>query len=292
MPATVDSCAIAGMIDLLRTQGSFALSVRYTVCFRLTDSPMGSDYPVPSAAQYETFAKVFERKLDEFVSSKNISSLEEISSSKEMRESLIIGITKEFVELTSDNKKNGPQMESAFDVLINYMSFDPESGDVGKFVGETVAAFFDNDLLHSLRTFLENAKGSFGLSVTSSVDAKRQAVFAAKGQTLSVAFYPRNGVICFGSEQAAVKAGLNYALPEGTSNFGGGYEAVDEHAVRLDLDDLGGEIVSRIVSRHSEIGVLSTNATPITPRAVPAGLGICRGRLPRCLSAQSWSCGQ
>ena len=251
MPATVDSCAIAGMMDLLRTQGSFALSVRYTVCFRLNDSPMGSNYPVPSADQYEAFAEVFERKLDDFVASKNISSLEEISSSKDMRESLVIGITEEFVELTSEKKPNDPQMDSALDVLINYMSFDPESGDIGKFVRETVAAFFDNDLLHSLRTFLENAKGSFGLSVTSSVDAKRQAVFAAKGQTLSVAFYPRRGVICFGSEQAAVKAGLNYEVPEGTSNFGGGYDPVDENAVRLDLDDLGGEIVSCTVSCHS-----------------------------------------
>ena len=251
MPATVDSCAIAGMMDLLRTQGSFALSVRYTVCFRLNDSPMGSNYPVPSADQYEAFAEVFERKLDDFVASKNISSLEEISSSKDMRESLVIGITEEFVELTSEKKPNDPQMDSALDVLINYMSFDPESGDIGKFVRETVAAFFDNDLLHSLRTFLENAKGSFGLSVTSSVDAKRQAVFAAKGQTLSVAFYPRRGVICFGSEQAAVKAGLNYEVPEGTSNFGGGYDPVDENAVRLALDDLGGEIVSCTVSCHS-----------------------------------------
>jgi hypothetical protein len=65
--------------------------------------------------------------------------------------------------------------------------------------------------------------------------------FAAKGQTLSVAFYPRKGIICYGSEQAAVKAGLNYDVPDGPagkSNF----TPVDEDAVRLDLDDLSGEI--------------------------------------------------
>lgn len=62
--------------------------------------------------------------------------------------------------------------------------------------------------------------------------------FAAKGQTLSIAFYPRKGVICYGSEQAAVKAGLNYDMPEGSSNFA----PVNEDAVRLDLDDLAGEI--------------------------------------------------
>lgn len=62
--------------------------------------------------------------------------------------------------------------------------------------------------------------------------------FAVKGQTLSVAFYPRKGIICYGSEQAAVKAGLNYDMPEGSSHF----NVVDEDAVRLDLDDLAGEI--------------------------------------------------
>lgn len=49
------------------------------------------------------------------------------------------------------------------------------------------------------------SKGSFGLCVTTSMDSYRQVAFAAKGQTLSIAFYPRKGVICFGSEQAAVK---------------------------------------------------------------------------------------
>jgi hypothetical protein len=80
--------------------------------------------------------------------------------------------------------------------------------------------------------------------VASTVDAHRQVCFAARGQTLSVGFYPRRGIICYGSEQAAVKAGLNYESPGG--------DLVDDesrgeagNAVRLDLDDLGGEIVSR-----------------------------------------------
>ena len=87
---------------------------------------------------------------------------------------------------------------------------DIEQGDLGRFVRATVDAFFDNDLLHSMRTFLENAKGSFGLCLTTSMDAHRQVAFAAKGQTTSVAFYPRKGVVCFGSEQAAVKVSFEW----------------------------------------------------------------------------------
>ena len=66
-------------------------------------------------------------------------------------------------------------------------------------------------------------------------------MFVAKGQTLSIAFYPRKGLICFGSEQAAVKAGLKYDLPQGQT-IGSPYKTMDENAFRLDLDDLGGEI--------------------------------------------------
>ena len=97
-------------------------------------------------------------------------------------------------------------------------------------------AFFDNDLIASTRMFLKSARGSFGLCVTSSLDAHRQvgrcrltasnpalkahkvsaletsisstgfkfafkfnlrlfsqAVLAARGQTMSVAFYPKLG---------------------------------------------------------------------------------------------------
>jgi hypothetical protein len=90
-----------------------------------------------------------------------------------------------------------------------------------------------------------------------------------RGQTLSVAFYPKKGLICYGSEQAAVKvclfllsslsyttgifskptvillsqrtqAGLNYENPGG--NLMGGIDKEADNAVRLDLDDLGGEI--------------------------------------------------
>lgn len=48
------------------------------------------------------------------------------------------------------------------------------------------------------------------------------------------------------------KAGLNYDIPQGKQKGdlsrpllgGGGYQYVDEDAVRLDLDDLAGEVVS------------------------------------------------
>ena len=89
--------------------------------------------------------------------------------------------------------------------LAKFVSSDAEDNELALFIRATVDAFFDNDLLHSTRLFLENAKGSFGIMVCSSIDAHRQVCFAARGQTMSIAFYPRKGLICYGSEQAAVK---------------------------------------------------------------------------------------
>ena len=83
-----------------------------------------------------------------------------------------------------------------------------------------MTAFFDNDLMNTTKLVLGNSKGSFGLCITSSMDAHRQLCVAARGQTMSVAFYPESGLILYGSEQAAVKAALGKEAPEGGSFFG------------------------------------------------------------------------
>ena len=205
MPATVDSAAIAGMFDLLRVQGSFALSVRHTICFKLDRVDFKDDkFQYPTPEQNEEIGRIFEKTLDDMVDAKNIKSLEEISSSIELRNELATDVKNRTIELMS-SKTLEPSFQSAMDVLANFVSLDVECGNIGVFARATVDAFFDMDLLHSVRVFLENAKGSFGLCVTTSMDAHRQAVIAAKGQTNSIAFYPRKGIICYGSEQAAVK---------------------------------------------------------------------------------------
>ena len=60
---------------------------------------------------------------------------------------------------------------------------------------------------------------------------------------MSIAFYPRKGLICYGSEQAAVKAGMSFPFPGSTDSLGASQGDVDDDALRLDLDDLGGEIL-------------------------------------------------
>ena len=250
--------AIAGVIDLLRTQGSFALSVRYVLCLTLPSSKVESDPTVsyPTIVEYEKIAETFEKALHEQINEKESegkNALEDISSSEEKRAQLVSAVVTSLrtnldvlsaarskANVLNESSRGQRGASFAMGRLSKFVSSDEEDADLKNFVEDAVNAFFDNDLLHSTRLFLQDAKGSFGLMVASSLDAHRQTCFAARGQTLSLAFYPRKGLICYGSEQASVKAGLNYDNPGGNIVQGDSREADD--AVRLDLDDLGGEI--------------------------------------------------
>ena len=63
-----------------------------------------------------------------------------------------------------------------------------------KLVRTAIDAFFHNDLMTSVQKFMAAAKGSFGLCVTSSLDVHKHIVFASRGQTKSIAFYPEEGM--------------------------------------------------------------------------------------------------
>ena len=122
-----------------------------------------------------------------------------------------------------------------------------DGGGQRRFAATTVDAFFDNDLFNTMKIFLANASGSFGLCIQSSLDVNRQLCLAARGQTASIAFYPSKGIVCYGSEQAAVKVAMSANLPyirrKKTDNLDDDiFKDIDQHDVRLDLDDLTGEL--------------------------------------------------
>ena len=143
----------------------------------------------------------------------------------------------------------------------------------------SISAFLENDLLMATRLLHdESQRVPLALCVMCSVDAHRQMVIAARGQTMSVAFYPETGLLLYASEQAAVKAALGITPdkhkmqnknhrprpradaikftrdsrspdPETSidleaSASSASMSSVVDHgsAMRLDLDDLGGEV--------------------------------------------------
>lgn len=238
MPASVDSAAIAGIVDILRTSGSFGLSIRYSILLGSPSSTMDTDVILPSLEEFELAGEIFESALTELCKEKNVSVCN-ISYSDELRSDFVAKVTPDI-----------PDLRKRVSSFCDLLSTDDEKG-VGipahEFVKATIDAFLDNDLFQTTKFFLENAKGSFGLTVTSSLDASRQICIAARGQTMSIAFYPRKGLICYGSEQAAVKAGMNYTCPGGDIPCASAFlraekNTFDDVTVRVDLDDLGGEI--------------------------------------------------
>lgn len=240
MPAAVDSAAIAGLIDLMRTAECFGLSLRYALLIASKTAVIQKEEFLPSYSDYEQLGFAFEIGLKDFCTSRN-TSLNNIKHDASLREA--------FVSAVHVKIKNGWRLtKKAFGT---YFWEDEEEG-VGANLFEVttlaVDAFFDNDLFTATKLFMKNAVGSFGLMVTSSEDAHRQICLAARGQTMSIAFYPKKGIICYGSEQAAVKAALMYEKPPGDSKQEKNLDSDDDddfvkNTCRLDLDDLGGEVV-------------------------------------------------
>lgn len=172
MPASVDSAAIAGVVDLLRTQGCFGLSARYAICFGLPTSKITDNVQdFPSYDHFEKIGEVFEQVLTEMLKGTKFENICENPTSRNSFAQRVVS-----------------KLESSFKHLVKpiekYLTDQEDGASLQAFSLATIDAFFDNDLFFTTKTFLKNAKGSFGLCVTSSLDAHRQVCLAARGQTV------------------------------------------------------------------------------------------------------------
>jgi hypothetical protein len=252
MPAPVDSAAIAGLVDLIRSAGCFALSLRFARVIASPGASVSSTVPFPFMEDYSKLGKVFEMWLPQFCSTNNVS-LKAMKSQPNLRrnfaEFMISKIHSDFdlinsafTEYSLEDEKDVEQPAIAVDAPGPIYS-------LRALVIDTVDAFLDNDLFFTTKYFMRNAVGSFGLMVTCSMDASRQICIAARGQPMSVGFFPEKGIICYGSELAAVKAGMTYDNPSGNipregTSFSFKVDAdMTQETCRFDLDDLGGEVV-------------------------------------------------
>ena len=180
-PSAVDSAGVAGVMDLLRTAGVWYHSIRFGFLFGPRRSSL--QYPMPSKKQFAETSKVAQGVFEEVAETLKGQSYDCIREG--VKDFLLAKVARTKV-----------------------LGLDLEGGHLVRFVNKSVDAFFDQDLLAAVRLFLANAKGSFGLCISCSLDADRQLVVAARGQTISIAFYPGSGLVLWGSEQAAVKAAL------------------------------------------------------------------------------------
>jgi hypothetical protein len=129
-------------------------------------------FSFPTYEQFEQIGLVFEEALNVMLQTTTFSTL---CDDPNMRHSFSLCVL----------SKLGPHRVSLLQPIQRYICDEEEGGaNLLSFCLCTINAFFDNDLLMATTTFLKNAKGSFGLCVTSSIDAHRQICLAARGQTV------------------------------------------------------------------------------------------------------------
>jgi hypothetical protein len=181
MITTVDSAAIAGVVDLIRAQRCFVLSVRFAILFQLPTSSMSvkknsiSKNPYPTETDYSRVATEFEKLWDRFLKKHKVT-FEAVASTPRHRQAFAAEALPAIREFFDRCNETG-QLES-----IEHFLFDEEKGSsISTFVTATVDAFLDNDLLQTAKIFLKNAKGSFGLMITCSLDGRYQFCMAARG---------------------------------------------------------------------------------------------------------------
>ena len=211
-----DSPKIAGMIDLLVTQGMWYPSVRLAyqqaiatsieAAFDGREPTADAPNTAPSQADLNTWAKIFERAF-----AIELSYLQQSDPHKIDPVSL---------------KSSASLQQTLIRVLKNHnstLNWSPWQIEI--FVQFALETFFNNDLYRATQIFISRARGSFGL-VTTSTLLESELVLSAKGQPITLGFNWQQGYLVYASEPAAVDCIL----------------LNQPQSFRLDLDAHNGEV--------------------------------------------------
>ncbi|MEM8676744.1 MAG: hypothetical protein AAGF83_23270 [Cyanobacteria bacterium P01_G01_bin.67] len=211
-----DSPKIAGMMDLLVTQGMWYPSVRLAyqqaiatsiaAAFDGQQPTRDAPHTAPSQQDLNTWAEIFEG-----IFADEIFPLKHSDPSK----------------LASDFLKSSTSLQqSLLQALENHGSTaNWTKAQRTGFTQFTLQAFLSNDLYRATQIFISQAKGSFGL-VTTSTLKETELILCAQGQPITVGFNWEQGYMVYASEPAAVdRILLNKA-----------------QSFRLDLDQKNGEV--------------------------------------------------
>eukprot|EP00285_Hemiselmis_virescens_P005052 CAMPEP_0173390066 /NCGR_PEP_ID=MMETSP1356-20130122/14277_1 /TAXON_ID=77927 ORGANISM="Hemiselmis virescens, Strain PCC157" /NCGR_SAMPLE_ID=MMETSP1356 /ASSEMBLY_ACC=CAM_ASM_000847 /LENGTH=573 /DNA_ID=CAMNT_0014347385 /DNA_START=16 /DNA_END=1734 /DNA_ORIENTATION=- len=181
-----DSVKVAGIIELLRTQGVWLFSMR--LGFQQTAAP-----------SFDTTLKGGEGLLSPAL-------LRQCAS-------IADSVFTDFVAKGGDISGRG-DIASLSTLITDGLSacrglatlFPPPnvggSSSLGEFVRSSVVNFVQNDLFSALSHFLSDAHGSFGISTCCTLDRDTVCI-ASRGQAMSVSFNPQAGTVLWGSESAA-----------------------------------------------------------------------------------------
>ena len=270
-PAPVDSAGVAGLLDLLRTKGMWGASVRYGYVFGGLEKAGNLANQISRLWSAETLGAVtaafegaWERVLRAPTGGERAvidpeKGCGDAGSDAALREAMVAEML-ELVEQSKLDLKLPPSVKP-----------DDRAAAAEALIRCAVGAFFEQDLLAAGQQLLARSEGSFGLVLSSALDAANELVVAARGQTMSVAFFPRLGLFTFGSESSATKAGLGKSPTTGDSCDAANATVLDAgflDGFRFDLDDVNGEVMllrwsdspSMDASKHGDNGGVETGS--------------------------------
>ena len=189
-----DSPKIAGMMDLLVTQGIWLASVRWAyqkaIATAVEDAFQGqkptADAPntAPDSYYLNVWANIFESAF-----TAELASLRPCDAER---------IAPRVLESSSTLRQAIAQALSQHTSTQGWSKLQTIS-----FIQSTLQAFFYNDLYRATQIFIERAKGSFGLVTVSTLE-ESELVLCAKGQPISVGFNWSEDYMVYASEPAAV----------------------------------------------------------------------------------------
>ncbi len=211
-----DSAKIAGMMDLLITQGMWDASLRLAYQLEVAKSieeafdgktpDRSAPNTAPSVVTVSEWAAIVERV---FLNHKDTILLPHAKSMLELAKPQVDRLEADILQALQ------PQGS------IGQWSIDTQTA----FVRTAVYAFFHHNLYQATKIFMSRAKGSFGL-ITASTLSEASLVLSAWGQPISTGFNVVDEYMVYASEPAAVDAVLS-AIPR---------------SYRLDLEQKSGEI--------------------------------------------------
>jgi hypothetical protein len=211
-----DSPKIAGMMDLLITQGMWAASLRLAYQLAVAKSlsaAFGGNIPTktapntaPSELELSGWAEIVEGI---FCQHQAVLLLPDAQSMLELSQSHVARLEREIIQALSQHHTIGCWTELAR----------------AAFVKTAVNAFFYNNPYQAAKLFMSRATGTFGL-VTASTLCADSVVLSAWGQPIATGFNVAEEYMVYASEPAAVDVVL----------------AQIPRSYRLDLEQKGGEI--------------------------------------------------
>ena len=195
-PAQGDSPKIAGMLDLLNTQGRWGASLRLAFAMQRRLTPPKWYLKELTRVAEEVFARWAAPGPSTHDTEEAASSLPPV----------VVGCSR-LTEVYAANPVAVKQLvDSLWQASLQASREWPEDakGDIRKALADAVEAFFLNDLYRATRLFMDGAQGTFGLVATTSLQPGAIAL-AADRQPLFVGADPENGLLVYASEAAALK---------------------------------------------------------------------------------------